>query len=375
MPDLIDMSTYSQILALPISLAVLALAGRLPAVAGDLAQRRDDALGLPTLAIRTENPGAIKKVALGSMLFHDKRLSADGTVSCATCHRMELAHSDGLPVSEGVAGRKGTRNAPSIVNAAYLRSLFWDGRRENLEAQARDPFTDSEEHGFEDNRTLLEQIQRLPEYQLAFQQAFGVDPAAISIDHVTKAIAAFERTLVAGDSSFDRYYYGGDKAALSQSAERGLALFISRAGCAKCHTIGSESALFTDQEFHSLGVGLKRIEPRLAEIAKLAFNAESPTLADRTVSAAELAELGRFRVTKKAVDIGKFRTPSLRNVALTAPYMHDGSVPTLEAAVDLEIYYRGFESGRPLILTPAEKTDLVNFLRALTSSKFLVQER
>lgn len=336
---------------------------------------QNETLGLPLLPIPSDNLQTREKIKLGRALFHDKRLSADGTVSCATCHRPELTHSDGLPVSEGTAGLKGTRNAPSIVNAAYLTSLFWDGRRQSLEDQAQDPFTDSAEHGFTDQNTLLEQIRGLPEYQVAFKQAFGVDRGAISIGHVTKAIAAFERTLVAGNSPVDRYYYGGDKASLSQSAIKGLSLFTGRAGCAKCHTIGSDGALFTDQDFHSLGVGLKRIEPRLAEIARLAFNAEGLAQAGGKVSAADLAELGRFRVTKMAADIGKFRTPSLRNVAVTAPYMHDGSVPTLEAAVDLEVYYRGIESGRPLILTPVEKADLLSFLTALTSPQFLAPKR
>jgi cytochrome c peroxidase len=249
--------------------------------------------------------------------------------------------------------------------------LFWDGRRKNLEEQAQDPLMNVVEHGLKSQDALLEQIRGQREYQIAFEQAFGVRANAISMEHVVKAIAAFERTLVAGNSSFDRYYYAGDKAALSPDAIRGLALFLGRAGCAKCHSVGTDSALFTDQAFHSLSVGFKRIEPRLAEIAKVAFAGERLDEGQGAVSAADIAELGRFAVTRKPEDIGKFKTPSLRNVAVTAPYMHDGSVPTLEAAVDLELYYRGIESGRPLILTPLEKGDLVSFLKALTSPQFL----
>jgi len=350
------------------------------AIAGLTAERPEqpgpaETLGLPLIPVPAGNPQTTEKVKLGRTLFHDMRLSADGKVSCATCHRPDLAHSDGRSVSEGIQGLRGTRNAPSIINSAYLSSLFWDGRRKSLEEQAQDPFTDSVEHGLKSQDALLEQIRGREAYIAAFAQAFGVDAGAISIDHVTKAIAAFERTLVAGNSPFDRYYYGGDKDALSQSAIRGLSLFTGRAGCASCHTIGSASALFTDQEFHSLGVGLKRIEPRLAEIAKLAFNAQNLAPVGGAVTAADIAELGRFMVTKKAGDIGKFRTPSLRNVAVTAPYMHDGSVSSLEAAVDLEVYYRGVESGRPLILTPQEKADLVSFLTALTSPQFAVPKR
>lgn len=357
---------------MPILLAVFALATALPGLPAEQVDLDPtETLGLSAVPIPLNNPQTPEKIKLGKALFHDKRLSADGKVSCASCHRAELAHSDGLSLSEGTGGLVGTRNAPSILNAMYLNSLFWDGRRKTLEEQAQDPLTDAVEHGLKSPSALLEQIRVQPAYTVAFKQAFGVDAGAISLEHVTKAIASFERTLVAGNSPFDRYYYGGDKAALSPSATRGLSLFTGRADCSKCHSIGATSALFTDQEFHSLGIGLKRIEARLAEVAKHAFNSGDLARAGGTVSPADIAELGRFTVTKKAGYIGKFRTPSLRNVALTAPYMHDGSVPSLEAAVDLEVYYRGIESGRPLILTPEEKTDLVSFLKALTSSKFL----
>lgn len=355
--------------------AVFTLAAVAGLVKGQPESNRAKTLGLPLIPIPADNPQSLEKIKLGGALFHDARLSADGKVSCATCHRPELAHSDGLPVSIGVGGLQGTRNAPSILNSAYLNSLFWDGRRKSLEEQAQDPFTDLVEHGLKNQDALLEQIRGQEAYRVAFNQAFGVDADAISIDHVTKAIAAFERTLVGGNSPFDRYYYGGDEGALSQSAIRGLSLFTGRADCAKCHTIGPTSALFTDQEFHSLGVGLKRIEARLGEIAKVAFDGAGVARASATVSPADIAELGRFMVTKKPGDIGKFRTPSLRNVAITAPYMHDGSVSSLEAAVDIEVYYRGLESGRPLILTPQEKADLVSFLSALTSPQFVVPKR
>lgn len=331
-------------------------------------------LGLPPISSATASQQELESIKLGEVLFHDSRLSGDGTVSCASCHRPELAHSDGRPVSEGAGGRKGRRNAPSIINAAYLSSFFWDGRRSTLEEQAQDPFFDAAEHGLQSKDALLAEIRCQDEYRVAFRKAFGVHSNDIAVDHVTKAIAAFERTLVAGNSPFDRYYYAGETDALSPSEIRGLSLFTGQAGCAKCHTIGRTGALFTDQEFHRLGVGFKRIEPRLAEIVRAAFVGEGLADARGNVSAADVSELGRFVVTKRVEDIGKFRTPSLRNVALTAPYMHDGSVPTLEAAVELEIYYRGIQSGRPLILTPEEKVDLVAFLNALTSSQLTFQK-
>lgn len=331
------------------------------------AAQPDHRLGLPPLTLAPGTPAATEKISLGRTLFHDKRLSADGTVSCASCHKPELAHSDGLAQSVGVGGRRGTRNAPSILNAAFLNSLFWDGRRTSLEEQANDPFTESNEHGFKDEGALLQQVRGIPEYRTGFQQAFGVQGDAIRMEHVTGAIAAFERTLIAGNSAFDHYQYAGDRAALSPSAERGLRLFTGRAACSTCHTVGEQHALFTDQQFHSLGVGMHRIQPRLGIVAAAVVETK-PRASTEAVSPEEIAELGRFLVTKAAGDIGKFRTPSLRNVALTAPYMHDGSVATLEEAVELEIYYRGVAAGRPLILTPEEKKDLVTFLRALTSA-------
>lgn len=350
--------------------AALVLIVALGAAAARSESDRDHLLGLPPVPIPIGNAQTHEKIALGRAIFDDKRFSADGTVSCATCHRKELAHSDGLSVAEGVQKRKGTRNAPSLVNVAYLTSLFWDGRRESLEAQAQDPFVNPAEHALDDQQALLDRVRGDREYTAAFDRVFGIQPGAITMDHVVMALAAFQRTLVAGDSLFDRYQYGGDKSVLSPSAVRGLSLFRGRADCAKCHTIGPTSALFTDQAFHSLGVGFKRIEPRLADVAAHAFNTGGNKQGHRLDVQADLSELGRFMVTKKGADIGHFKTPSLRNVAMTAPYMHDGSIPTLEAAVELEVYYRGIEAGRPLILTPQEKSDLVDFLKALTSSQF-----
>jgi cytochrome c peroxidase len=331
----------------------------------------DTHLGLPSLIAPTENQITPAKVALGKSLFFDKRLSRDGSISCAGCHKPSLAFSDGKPLAQGIESRTGTRNTPSLINAAYNTSQFWDGRRDSLESQALDPLLNAREHGLADKETLLSLITRDADYRRAFQEAFGTDLKVIKIEQVAQALASFERSvLVAGNSAFDRYYYGGEKSALSTSAVRGLALFQGAAQCAACHTINHASALFTDNEFHSLSIGLKRIEQRLPEITTrlVRLRSEGVKLDDAILSEEDLAELGRFTVTLQASDIGKFRTPSLRNVALTAPYMHDGSIPKLEDAVELEIYYRGNESGRPLILTPNEKADLVEFLKSLNSS-------
>lgn len=325
-------------------------------------------LGLPPLTAPADNPLAPIKITLGKTLFQDKRLSADGTVSCATCHQPEKAFADGLPLARGLGQGLGTRNTPSLINAAFLTTQFWDGRRDTLEAQVQDPLLNPAEHGLRNAEQLVDIVRRDQKYRSQFRQAFGPDNS-ITMDNVARAIAAFERTLIAGDSPFDRHEYGHDPTALSEAAVRGLALFRGRAKCETCHQIGPTRAMLTDNRFHSLGIGFKKIEPRLAKITVTLASAEGQSI-DRTIlSQADIAELGRFVVTRDPADIGRFKTPSLRNVALTAPYMHDGSVATLEEAVELEVYYRGIAANRPLVLTPQEKADLVEFLKALTSAR------
>lgn len=324
-------------------------------------------LGLPPVPIPQDNPQTPEKVALGRALFDDQRLSADGKVSCSTCHQSDRAFTDGRTLAQGVEQRGGTRNTPTLINSAYFTSLFWDGRRKTLEEQAADPLINPAEHGLGNHEEVLATVRSDVEYVAGFRAAFGVSPESIGVEHVVKALAAFERTLVAGDSPFDRYRYGGDPSALSVTEIRGLDLFEGRARCTACHTLGKESALLTDHEFHTIGIGQERVQPRLADRTTRLVRL-SQAERDRSITSdPEVAELGRFAVTLKPGDIGRFRTPTLRNVALTAPYMHDGSVPTLAEAVEREVYYRGLEAGRPLVLTPQEKADLVAFLEALTS--------
>lgn len=272
-------------------------------------------------------------------------------------------------LAQGIDKQEGTRNTPSLLNVAFNTSEFWDGRRASLETQALDPLTNPLEHGLKDTEELLRKIRADPSYVAAFRAAFPANGIAIQANQVAQAIACFERTLIAGDSPFDRYHFGHDDHALSLSAQRGLTLFQNSAQCASCHTIAPNAALFTDNAFHSLSIGLQRIAPRLPELTKRVVAARQSGLSiDRVIlSDRDIAELGRFAVTLSPVDIGTFRTPSLRNVELTAPYMHDGSVATLQEAVERELYYRGSLAGRPLTLTPAEKSDLVEFLKALTS--------
>jgi cytochrome c peroxidase len=334
-------------------------------------------LGLPPLPIPAENPQNPEKVALGKRLYEEKRFSGDGTVACATCHDPAKAFADALPLAEGINKQKGTRNSPTVINAAYYTSQFWDGRRPSLEEQAKDPFVNPIEHGLKNHEPILQTIRSDPTYPAAFKTVFGVEAKGITIDHVVKAIAAFERTVISGDSPFDRYLYGNDKSAMSASAIRGLEIYRVKGRCQDCHNIGQTNATFTDNKFHNVGVGFKRINTRVMQIANAFRKAKKEGKdVDRSVlTDLETSELGRFIVTVTPSDIGAFKTSTLRNIAVTAPYMHDGSLKTLEEVV--ELYDKGGESNpfldsgiRQLNLTAQEKADLVEFMKALTSPQF-----
>lgn len=325
------------------------------------------------LKVGVTTPQGTAEIALGERLFSDKRLSRDRSIACSSCHQPEHAFSDRKPLAQGIRQQTGTRNTPSLLNVAFNSSEFWDGRRDSLESQALDPLLNPLEHGLEGESDLLARIRSDPVYETAFLAAFSVDSAGIRARHVARALAAYERTLLAGNSAFDRFYFCGDRTALSAAAQRGLALFQGAARCDVCHRIEATGALFTDGEFHSVNIGLARIGTRLPALTKRVVeirNSGEPV--DHTIMIdRDISELGRFVVTLHPVDIGSFRTPSLRNVALTPPYMHDGSVPTLDGAVDREIYDRASASGSPLNLAPAEKRDLLEFLSALTSKSLV----
>jgi cytochrome c peroxidase len=336
---------------------------------GDSMPRSKVNLGLPPVPVPSENPLTPAKIALGKRLFFDASLSADGTISCASCHRPGQAFSDGRPVAKGIGGQSGTRNSPTLLNAAFNLSQFWDGRRPSLEAQALDPLANPREHALRNEDDLVRRLRANESYAAQFLSAFPGDPGpAVTSAHIAQALASFERTLIAGDSPFDEYYFGHRPAALSASALRGFKLFRGAGRCSGCHTIERTFALFTDNRFHSTNIGLDRINSKLPTLTTrlVAARQAGVSIDQEVLSDSDVAALGRFVVTLNPRDIGKFRTPSLRNVALTAPYMHDGSVPTLRQAVELELYDRS-QPGRPLILTPQDKQDLVEFLEALTS--------
>ena len=304
-------------------------------------------VGLPALSFPADNPPTVETIALGRRLFYDPKLSADSTVSCASCHDPKFGFADPRPVSVGVGGKRGKRNAPPVLNAAYNPVQFWDGRAPTLEEQAAGPIANLVEmsHTLED---CVRKLNADAQYVAQFDNAFG--PGGVSLDRLKKAIASFERTLLSADSPFDRYQFGGEKKALSAAAVRGLEIFKDkkRGNCAVCHTIGEKDALFTDGKFHNIGEG---IDP----------------------SSGEMLDLGRFDQTKIEADKGAFRTPTLRNIAKTAPYMHDGRIHTLKEVVD---FYVGGGSSNPqldkeikeLKLNGRERADLVEFLESLTGS-------
>jgi cytochrome c peroxidase len=270
------------------------------------------------MPVPESNPMTVEKVELGRRLFFDRRLSADGSISCATCHRPERAFSDPRPVSIGVFGRTGTRNAPSLINRGYGQAFFWDGRTTSLEEQVLRPIEDPTE---------------MASNAIAAAARVGLTRGALA-----SALASYVRSILAGDSAFDRYVHG-DRAALTKEQHAGLTVFRGTGNCTACH-IGPT---FSDEQFHNTSVALRN---------------------------GVIADVGRFFVTQRESDRGAFKTPTLREVANTAPYMHDGSIATLEEVV--EFYDRGGNPNpgldreiRPLQLTADEKRSLVSFLRSL----------
>ena len=341
-------------------------------------------LGLPALPVPADNPQTPAKIALGNRLFNDARFSTTGDISCATCHAANKAFTDSpLSVSEGVNKLTGTRNAPTVVNAAFNRTQFWDGRSPSLEDQALHPFLNPVEMALPSHEPILETIRNDDAYVKAFREVFNVRARDISMTEVTRAIAAFERTQISGDSPFDRWYFGGEQDAISDPARRGFAVFLGSGRCVSCHTIEQDHALFTDHLFHNIGVGINDIQDKVPELAR-AFQVAKNAGADVDVTVlgdADTSHLGRFAVDDQFSSMGAFKTPTLRNIAATGPYMHNGGHKTLREVV--EHYNNGgvmvagnpvnpFLSGgiRPLNLTEQEIDDLVAFMETLTSPQF-----
>lgn len=294
-------------------------------------------LGLGKMRAPRDNPVTEEKIELGKQLYFDPRLSRDNTVSCASCHDPNKGWSNGERFATGVRGQKGGRSAPTIVNSGFQHFQFWDGRAAQLEGQALGPI----QNPIEMDMTLDELVERLngiEGYRAQFQSVFGTD---VTPDGIAKAIASFERTVLSGNSPYDRYR-AGDETALSDAAQRGLEVFFNRGHCSACHA----GANFTDGAFHNIGIGM----------------------GDETPDA------GREVHSGLEGDRGAFKTPTLREISRTAPYMHDGRLATLEDVVDY--YARG---GTPnewldeeiysIELTPEDKTDLVAFLKEALGSE------
>jgi cytochrome c peroxidase len=352
--------------------------------AGPLARPRSlRQVGVPVRATRAamprDNPQTPEKIALGQTLFFDGRLSADGTVACSTCHDPDHAFTDRRPTSIGIQGRVGQRNAPTVLNALYNKTQFWDGRVKTLEQQAALPIVNSVEMGQPSLDAAVARIAAIGDYQQAFQRAFGRPPNGPDL---LRAIGSYERTQLSFDSPFD-HFIAGDKNAIDASAKRGWELFNGQARCNKCHALTEtkrDVTNFTDNDFHNIGVLIVRHNVvALARQAEQLINSHNTAAIDRAAVQTDMSALGRFLITKKELDIASFKTPNLRNVMVTGPYFHDGSHETLWDVMDH--YNKGAglhdpyldQDIQPLALTEAEIDDMVAFLASLTSPDYKQQ--
>jgi cytochrome c peroxidase len=330
-------------------------------------------------AIPPDNPQTPEKISLGQKLFFERRLSVDGAVSCSTCHDPQLAFTDRKPLSVGIKGRVGQRNAPTILNALYNKTQFWDGRVDTLEEQAANPIVNAFEMGHPNLDAAVAQIASVEEYQQAFQRVFGRAPNGPDL---LRAIASYERTQLSFDSPFDRFI-AGDNNAIDASAKHGWELFNTQARCNKCHALTDSQrdvTLFTDNDFHNIGIGIIRHNVvALAGQAEKLINSADTAAIDRAAIQTDMSALGRFLITKKEKDTASFKTPDIRNVLVTGPYFHDGSQATLWDVIDH--YNKGDglqnpyldEDIQPLALTETDIDDLVAFMASLTSAIYKEQ--
>ena len=381
MPSTAGPKAYALILTALCSSSVIRAGDPSNTAASPLAQPRSmRQVGLPAAATRasipTDDPQTPEKVALGQRLFFDAHLSADGTIACSTCHDPARAFTDGKAVSAGIGGRVGQRNSPTVLNALYNATQFWDGRAATLEQQAALPIVNSVEMGQPNLDAAVASIAAIPQYRQAFQSAFGTAPNGTDL---VRAIAAYERTQVAFDSPFD-HYIAGERDAIDPAARRGWELFNGRARCNKCHALSDktrDTTNFTDNDFHNIGVLIVRHNVvALAKQARQMLASADAAAVDRAAIQTDMSALGRFLVTKKESDIAAFKTPNLRNLLLTAPYFHDGSQATLWDVIDH--YNKGAglnnpyldEDIVPLALDERDIDDLVAFMASLTSPPF-----
>jgi len=330
-------------------------------------------------AIPADNPQTPEKISLGQRLFFDRRLSVNGTISCSTCHDPALAFTDRKPTSVGIQGRVGQRNAPTVLNALYNKTQFWDGRVNTIEEQAALPIVNSVEMGHPNLDAAVAQIAAVEEYQQAFRAVFGRPPNGPDL---VRAIASYERTQLSFDSPFD-HFIAGETNAIDESAKRGWELFNTQARCNKCHALTDtqqDVTVFTDNDFHNIGIGIIRHNVvALARQAEQLIKSGDTAAIDRAAIQTDMSALGRFLITKKEKDIASFKTPDIRNVLVTGPYFHDGSQETLWDVIDH--YNKGDglqnpyldEDIQPLALTEGDIDDLVAFMASLTSANYKEQ--
>jgi cytochrome c peroxidase len=298
--------------------------------------------GYAEMKYPADNAMSKEKVELGKQLYFDKRLSADGTKSCYSCHVKEKGLTDGLPTAIGAYEAKLPRAAPTMWNVGYYEALYWDGRSPTLERQVLGAMAGGNmgatgQSGRPSVDDVMVKIGQIPGYKAAFEKVFG--PNSTNKENMAKAVAAFMRTIVSVDSPWFRFNRGQNPNALNASARRGWTVFDQKAKCTNCH----DGLLLTDQQFHNAGIGMDAAKP----------------------------DVGRFTVSKQEKDTGAFKTPTLLDISKSAPYFHDGSAKTLEEAVDVMVnggkknQYLDTENLKPVTLTAAEKTDLLAFLRSL----------
>jgi cytochrome c peroxidase len=348
--------------------------------AGPLAEpRSSNQVGFPKVLTQyVFSPTSLRpaRVALGQKLFFEPRLSGNGTVACATCHDPARGFTDGRPVSIGIHGRVGQRNAPTILNALYSKTQFWDGRVATLEQQAALPITNPFEMGSASVAEAVSRISGDKDYQARFMQAFG---RGVNEEDLLSAIAAYERTLASFDAGFD-HFIAGEANAISDSAKRGWELFNTKARCHLCHALTDnqrDATLFIDNDFHNIGIGIIRhhVAPLAQQAERELAQGHLPAI-DTAAITSEMSVLGRFLVTRKQSDIASFKTPGLRNLLVTGPYFHDGSMQTLWDVMDH--YNKGDgitdpwldKDMQPLALSESEIDDVVAFLASLTSPQY-----
>ena len=343
----------------------------------DLALKRTKKshLGLPKVTIPVDNLPSVAKIQLGRKLFYDRRLSHNNTISCAMCHVPEQGFTvNEIATAVGMEGKSLRRNAPTLLNVAFMTTLFHDGRETSLENQVIEPLFAADEMGNPSEEFLIDKIKQLYDYNNIFEHVFGHE---VSIKNIGRALATYQRTLISAHSPFDRFYYGKELDALNSKEKKGFQLFIGKAKCVSCHLITEEYALFTNNNFHDTGLGWynSMVKPSADQFIRVQLAPDVFTTISqeviKSVGNPKSNDLGRYEVTHDHSDRWRYKTPIIRNIAITAPYMHDGSLSTLQEVV--MFYNQGghpHDKQDPLItplqLNKDEIDALVDFLNTLT---------